>query len=195
MVDSIDAVLQRSQIWVFDNTPGRGYGTNWDYTRLSSDLRGSSENEDLPWNKTVGPYLLNTQQREKIELGCHTDTWQTLEDIRLIDPQFPEYITKNQGWDKHFILLSHGKFVNNHVIARYFSSQKTDEFGRPGIINIIAIIAASTDYKSLLGYVRESPTLARKVFTTAAADLDTSRSLPGESDRPMLLTQVDYVKV
>ena len=69
MSATIDQIMERAHIWVFDNVPGRGFGTNWDYTKLPDKLKGNPATEDKPWITTVGPYVLDSQRRERVEMG------------------------------------------------------------------------------------------------------------------------------
>ncbi len=190
----IEELLKRAQIWVFDNAPGRGYATNWDYTKLSPELTGEvNEYNDSPKTKTIGPYVLNDEQRERVELGGRFEQWKTLDQIRASQPQFPEYVTKDQAKEA-FILLSHGRLPNTNLyhLSEFFYTQKMDDKERPGTVYAKTILLPQTEHQVLLEHFRTTPKAAREVLARIAPGLTELRTLPEEVNRPILFTYVEY---
>ena len=191
MGNTIDKVLERAYLWVCDNVPGRGYGTNWGYTRLLDELSGDPDKEDKPFSETVGPYLLNSGVEERVLMGGDKNKWYKLREIReWIDPDFPEKITK-RIWRREFIILNLGRLPRTDLwfISQYSHSKEPDEFGREGGQSFLkAVLLYPEDYKRMLSHLMVSPNAARELFRGIASGLLKRCSLPGEAERPVILT-------
>ena len=180
-------------VWVFDNIPGRGYGTNWEYTRLPPELQGNSKTDDKPWTTTIGPYVLTTNKKEKVEMGGGSKRWLRYQEIKKsIDSEFPEHITKER-WGGSFIIISHGVLPldpkKKFFISEYVHSKKKDEFGRPGTTHVISLILDPQQYKATLEYIESHPpNVTRELFRKLAPGLAEKCTLPEERDKPIIIT-------